>query len=169
MGFLRDLFQEKTVPYSAGTLLAPLDGTIVPLEAVEDPVFSSGMLGKGVGIEPDHGELFAPADGTISLVARTKHAVGLTTADGAELLLHIGIDTVEMNGEGFQSFVKQGQAVKAGQRLMRFDLDKIRVAGHGTTVLVLLTNSSDFATVEFTAQGTVRRHETIGQYAKTQE
>ena len=169
MGFLRDLFQEKTVPYTPGTLLAPLDGTIVPLGEVADPVFSAGMLGQGIGIEPENGELFAPADGTISLVAKTLHAVGLTTADEAELLLHIGIDTVEMNGEGFQCFVRQGQVVKAGQRLMRFDKGKIREAGHGTTVLVLLTNSSDYATVEFTAQGAVQRNETIGHYAKAQE
>ena len=169
MGFLRDLFQEKTVPYTAGTLLAPLDGTIVPLAEVADPVFSAGMLGQGIGIEPKNGELLAPADGTISLVAKTRHAIGLTTADEAELLLHIGIDTVEMNGEGFQCFVRQGQAVKAGQRLMRFDLDKIREAGHGTTVLVLLTNSSDYATVEFAAQGKIQRNEKIGNYAKAQE
>ena len=113
--------------------------------------------------------MFAPADGTISLIAKTKHAIGLTTEDGAELLPHTGIDTVEMNGDGFQSFVQQGQAVKAGQRLMRFDLEKIRASGHGTTVLLLITNASDFSSIEFSTQTKINRHGTIGHYAKTQE
>lgn len=116
-----------------GVVYAPLSGTSIPLEQGSDPVFASGMLGKGIGIEPDSGELLSPVDGTVSLIAKTKHALGITTADGAELLLHIGLDTVEMNGDGFQCYVQKNQSVILGQRLMRFDLDKIRAAGHDTT------------------------------------
>jgi glucose-specific phosphotransferase system IIA component len=169
MGFLKQLFRKETLQYTPGTVYAPLSGTVIPLEDVPDPVFASGMLGKGIGIEPDSGELLAPVDGTISLIAKTKHALGITTADGAELLLHIGLDTVEMNGDGFQCYVQQNQTVTLGQRLMRFDRDKIRMAGHGTTLLVLVTNSSELGEVAFNTQNTVHRLEPIGHYSAKNE
>ncbi len=155
--------------YTPGVIFAPISGSYVPLEQVSDPVFSSGMLGRGIGIEPDNGELLAPADGIVTLIAKTKHALGITTADGAELLLHIGVDTVEMNGDGFQCFVQQNQPVTLGQRIMRFDLSKIRAAGHETTLLVLVTNSASFETVEFDAQSAVHGLEPIGHYTKDRE
>jgi len=102
MGFFKQLLQKRKPIYTPGVVYAPLSGTSIPLEHVSDPVFASGMLGKGIGIEPDNGELLSPVDGTVSLIAKTKHALGITTAYGAELLLHIGLDTVEMNGDGFQ-------------------------------------------------------------------
>jgi len=169
MSFLKQLLRKRTAIYTPGVVFAPLSGTYVPLEQVSDPVFASGMLGKGIGIEPDSGELLAPADGIVTLIAKTKHALGITTVDGAELLLHIGLDTVEMNGDGFQCFVQQNQSVTLGQRIMRFDLDKIRAAGHGTTLLVLVTNSSGLENVEFDARSTVRCLEPIGHYSGAQE
>lgn len=169
MGFLKQLFQKNTAIYTPGVVYAPLSGTYIPLDQVADPVFSSGMLGQGIGIEPDSGELLSPVDGKVTLIAKTKHAVGITTADGAELLLHIGLDTVEMNGDGFQCYVQQNQTVTLGQRIMRFDLDKIRAAGHGTTLLVLVTNSSDLANVEFDTQNPVRSLEPIGHYTAAHE
>lgn len=169
MGFLKQLLQRKSATYTPGIVYAPLSGTYIPLEQVADPVFASGMLGKGIGIEPDSGELLAPVDGTVSLIAKTKHALGITTADGAELLLHIGLDTVEMNGDGFQCYVQQNQSIALGQRLMRFDLDKIRAAGHGTTLLVLVTNPSELENLEFDTQDTVRCLEPVGHYTSTHE
>ncbi len=169
MGLLKQLLQKRTAEYTPGVVYAPLSGTSIPLDQVADPVFASGMLGKGIGIEPDNGELLAPVDGTISLIAKTKHALGITTADGAELLLHIGLDTVEMNGDGFKCYVEQNQTVSLGQRLMRFDLNKIRAAGHGTTLLVVITNSADLGDVEFGTQNPVRELEPIGQYTAAQK
>lgn len=169
MGFLRQLLHKKKTFYTPGVIFAPISGIYVPLDQVSDPVFSSGMLGEGIGIEPDNGELLAPADGIVTLIAKTKHALGITTADGAELLLHIGVDTVEMNGDGFQCFVQQNQSVTLGQSIMRFDLNKIRAAGHGTTLLVLVTNPASFETVEFDTQSNVHSLEPIGHYSNTRE
>lgn len=169
MGFLKQLFKKETIQYTPGTIYAPLDGEFVPLEAVADPVFSSGMLGKGIGIEPKQGLLYAPADGVVTLIAKTKHAIGITTADGAELLLHIGLDTVEMNGDGFQCLVQQNQSVSLGQCLMRFDLNKIRAAGHGTTVLVVLTNSMQYDEISFDTTAEIHRSEPVGQYSNSRK
>ncbi|MEA4914452.1 MAG: PTS glucose transporter subunit IIA [Christensenella sp.] len=166
---MKQLLQKRTAIYTPGVVYAPLSGTCIPLDQVADPVFAGGMLGKGIGIEPDNGELLAPVDGIVTLIAKTKHALGITTADGAELLLHIGLDTVEMNGDGFQCYVQQNQSVTLGQRLMRFDLDKIRAAGHGTTLLVVVTNSFDLVNVEFDTQNPVRCREPIGHYTAKHE
>lgn len=164
MGLLKELFRKETLNYTPGTIYAPLDGRYIPMEEVADPVFSSGMLGKGIGIEPQRGLLYAPADGIVTLIAKTKHAIGITTPDGAELLLHIGLDTVEMNGNGFQCLVQQNQSVSLGQCLMRFSLDKIRDAGHGTTVLVVLTNAAQYHEITFETKAEIHRSEAIGHY-----
>lgn len=169
MGFLKHFFNKETLQYTPGTVYAPLSGAVIPLEDVPDPVFSSGMLGKGIGIEPERGMLLAPADGQITLIAKTKHAIGLTTSDGAELLLHIGLDTVDMRGEGFLSLVSPGEHVSLGQKLMRFDLDKIRESGHSATVLVVVTNADQMADVTFDCSSSVRAGEAVGCYrAKTE-
>lgn len=132
----------------AKTVLAsPLEGTIIPLDQVEDQVFSSGALGKGVAIEPKKGELHAPADGVITTLFPTGHAVGLTTNDGAEILMHIGMDTVEMKGEGFEVFVKQDDKVKKGDLLVKFDIEKIKEAGYLVVTPVVVTNSADYLDV----------------------
>ena len=137
--------QEKVA--SKTVLVSPLEGTIVPLEQVEDQVFSSGALGKGIAIEPKKGELYAPADGVITTLFPTGHAVGLTSNEGVEILMHIGMDTVEMKGEGFEVFVKQDDKVKKGDLLVKFDIDKIKEAGYLVVTPIVVTNSGDYLDV----------------------
>ncbi|EOL43539.1 beta-glucoside-specific PTS transporter subunit IIABC [Enterococcus caccae] len=128
-------------------LTSPITGTIVSLDKVEDQVFSSGALGKGVAIEPTLGELYAPANGEITTLFPTGHAVGITTEDGAEVLMHIGMDTVEMDGDGFDILVKQGDKVKQGDLLVKFDIEKIKAAGHPVVTPIVVTNSGDYLDV----------------------
>lgn len=128
-------------------LASPLEGSIIPLEQVEDQVFSSGALGKGIAIEPKIGELHAPADGVITTLFPTGHAVGLTTTDGIEILMHIGMDTVEMDGAGFEVFVQQEQEVKKGELLVKFDINAIKDAGYLVVTPVVITNSADYLDV----------------------
>lgn len=128
-------------------LTSPLTGTIVALDKVEDQVFSSGALGKGIAIEPTVGELYAPANGEITTLFPTGHAVGITTEDGAEVLMHIGMDTVEMDGDGFEILVKQGDQIKQGDLLVKFDTEKIKAAGHPIVTPIVVTNSGDYLDV----------------------
>lgn len=128
-------------------LVSPLDGKILPLSKVEDAVFSSGVLGKGVAIQPTNGKLYAPADGVITTVFPTGHAVGMVTKDEVEVLMHIGIDTIQMKGEGFELLVSQGDFVEKGMLLIRFDLKKIEQAGHPITTPIVITNSKNFLDV----------------------
>lgn len=125
-------------------LFAPLKGNVISREEIPDQTFASGVLGDGVGIEPETGEVVAPFDGEISSVTDTCHAVGITGPGEMEVLIHVGIDTVNMKGEGFNLLVSEGDKVKAGQKLMTFDIAKIREAGYSTTTAVLLTNSDDY-------------------------
>ncbi len=129
----------------AGEIAAPVQGTIVPQEEIADPTFASGVLGQGVGINPTDETVYAPYDGEISTVAETKHAVGITGAGDMELLIHVGIDTVAMDGDGFETFVNEGDTVKKGQPLLRFSKEKIAKANHPDTVVVLLTNADDYS------------------------
>jgi PTS system beta-glucosides-specific IIC component len=128
-------------------LASPLTGSVLPLNKVEDQVFSSGALGKGVAIEPTAGKLCAPADGTVTTLFPTGHAVGITTTDGAEVLMHIGMDTVEMDGEGFEIAVKQGDTIKQGDLLVTFDIEKIKQAGYSTVTPIVVTNTNDYLDV----------------------
>lgn len=128
-------------------LASPLTGEIIPLSKVEDQVFSSGALGKGLAIEPNLGELYAPADGEIMTLFPTGHAVGMTTIDGVEILMHIGMDTVEMDGDGFELFTKQGDTVKKGDLLVKFDIEKIKAAGHPIVTPIVITNTADYMDV----------------------
>jgi len=123
---------------NADTIYAPLAGNVIALEQIPDDTFASGVLGNGVGIEPATGEVFAPFDGTIATVSDTKHAIGLIGPEEMEMLIHVGVDTVKMQGEGFEVFVSEGDTVKAGQRLMTFSIDKIKESGYSTTTAVLL-------------------------------
>ena len=137
------------------TLVSPLSGEVVELANVNDPVFSSGVMGKGLAIKPSEGVVYAPADAEVTIAFETGHAYGLKTASGAELLIHIGIDTVSMNGEGFEKLVAAGDKVKAGAPLAKFDSSKIAAAGLDDTTMVIVTNTADFEVVEGLAQGTV--------------
>ena len=135
---------ETIMSCSAGEIGRPVKGQIIPYTEIHDPTFASGMLGQGIGIEPEEGIVYAPMDGEISSVADRKHAVGITGAGDMELLIHVGIDTVEMKGDGFTTLVSEGDQVVKGQKIMEFDREKIKAAGKYETVVVLLTNSDDY-------------------------
>ena len=132
---------------AAGTVLQPVKGTVIARESIPDDTFASGVLGDGVGIIPEDDLVVSPFDGTISSVAESQHAVGIES-NGMEMLIHVGVDTVNMQGDGFTCLVKEGDEVKAGQPLIRFDREKIKAAGYSDTVAVLLTNSDDLDGVE---------------------
>ena len=132
---------------AAGQVLQPVKGNVIAREEIPDDTFASGVLGDGVGIQPADDKVVAPFDGTISSVAESQHAVGIE-ANGMEMLIHVGVDTVNMKGDGFTCLVKEGDAVKAGQPLIIFDRAKIKAAGYSDTVAVLLTNSDDLEGVE---------------------
>lgn len=129
------------------TLYLPIEGEVIELADINDGVFSAGILGQGCGIKPSEETVYAPASGTITTVAETKHAVGLMSEDGIEVLIHVGMDTVDMNGSGFTVLVKNGQKVKCGQPLLKFSADKIKAAGHPTTTAFVVTNSDDFSDI----------------------
>ena len=149
-------------PASKDTVLyACLNGTVVPLADVKDEAFASGVLGDGIAIEPSNGELVAPADGEISSTFETHHAVGMTTADGAELLMHIGIDTVKLGGKHFTYLVNEGDKVKKGQPLIRFELEAIKAEGYPVTTPLIVCNTDDYAAVEAKASGTVKQGDAL--------
>ncbi|MEG3240977.1 PTS beta-glucoside transporter subunit IIBCA [Streptococcus suis] len=137
------------------TLVSPLSGDVVALENVNDPVFSSGAMGKGLAVKPSEGVVYAPADAEVTIAFETGHAYGLKTASGAELLIHIGIDTVSMNGNGFEKLVAAGDKVKAGTPIAKFDAAKIAEAGLDDTTMIIVTNTADFAEVSPLAEGTI--------------
>jgi PTS system sucrose-specific IIC component len=132
---------------SAGELKQPVEGKVIDRESIPDETFATGILGDGIGVEPTDGTVVAPFDGTVTSVFDTKHAVTLEK-DGMEVLIHIGVNTVNMNGDGFTAYVKEGDEVKAGQRLLGFDSAKIKAAGYSDCVVMLLTNSDDLDDVE---------------------
>ena len=148
--------EQPAVTCVPGVVYAPLSGTVIPMEEIPDPTFAAGVLGMGCGIVPDGSEVVAPFDGTISTAAGTGHAIGISSPDGMELLIHVGIDTVSLDGKGFQLLCAEGDTVKAGQTLMRFDPDVITKAGLSTTTAVMVTNAEDYETVQLVKTGAVR-------------
>lgn len=128
-------------------IAAPVDGQVKDLGDVNDQVFSTKLMGDGAAIVPSDGTIYSPVDGQVTVAYETKHAYGLKSKDGAEVLIHIGIDTVNLKGEGFESFVKQGQTVKAGDKLGTVDLAKVKAEGYDTTVMVVVTNTNNYASV----------------------
>lgn len=150
------LANEATTAFlSEETLVSPLSGNVVTLENVNDPVFSSGAMGKGLAVKPSEGVVYAPADAEVTIAFETGHAYGLKTASGAEILIHIGIDTVSMNGNGFEKLVAAGDKVKAGTPIAKFDAAKIAEAGLDDTTMIIVTNTADFAEVSPLAEGTI--------------
>ena len=143
------------------TIISPIIGQAVALENVNDPVFSSGAMGQGIAIKPTEGVVYAPADAEVTIAFATGHAFGLKTANGAEVLIHVGIDTVSMNGEGFDQKVAQGDKVKAGDVLGTFDSAKIAAAGLDDTTMVIVTNTADYASVTPVATGAVAKGDAI--------
>ena len=135
---------EPTALVNTAQLVSPLDGQVKPLSQATDPVFSSGVMGQGVVIEPSQGELVSPVNGTVTVLFPTKHAVGIVSEEGVELLMHIGMDTVSLDGKGFEAHVAQGDKVVVGQQLISFDMNVIKEAGLVTETPVIITNQDDF-------------------------
>jgi PTS system sucrose-specific IIC component len=146
--------QSIMAAYEPGTVVAPMTGEAIAMTSVADPVFASEAMGKGVAIEPTEGNVYAPVTGEVTMVAGSGHAVGLMSDDGTEVLIHIGIDTVELNGAPFTVVAKTGDKVKAGDLLVKADLGKIKTAGKPTTTMVIVTNTDDYASVTATLGGT---------------
>ena len=143
------------------TIQTPIVGDVVALSDVNDPVFSSGAMGQGIAVKPSEDVVYAPADAEVTIVFPTGHAYGLRTANGAEILIHVGIDTVSMNGEGFNQKVAQGDKVKAGDVLGTFDSAKIAAAGLDNTTMIIVTNTADFSSVNPVASGSVAKGDAI--------
>ncbi|UOR11057.1 PTS sugar transporter subunit IIA [Halobacillus amylolyticus] len=138
---LKKLFGNKEQSVS---ILAPVQGKVLALEKVPDPVFSEKMMGEGMAVQPTDGTVVSPVEGEVVQLFPTKHAVGLKTKTGAEVLIHIGLETVSMDGEGFEAFVKQGDKVKAGDRLITFDINLVDEKAKSTVTPIIITNSDEF-------------------------
>ena len=143
------------VKVESGVVYAPIKGKAIALEEVNDGVFSAGMLGKGIGIEPAEGKAVSPVNGTVSVVFDTKHAIGITSDEGIEVLIHIGLDTVQLNGEPFNVHVKVGDKVKVGDLLAEFDMDKIKEAGYKTVTPIIISNTDAYSDVKVLANGDI--------------
>lgn len=156
---------KKTSEVAAEDLNAPIAGQVMPLSEVPDDVFSQGLIGQGIAVNPSEGRLVAPTAGTIEMVYETKHALGMKTDNGAELLFHIGLDTVQLNGQYFESAVQVGQHVEAGDVLETFDLDKIKAAGYNPITMMVVTNQSDY-TVAVDETGENSINESVMNIAK---
>ena len=139
------------------TVYSPLKGQAIPLSQVKDETFAGEVLGKGAAVVPEEGKVYAPFDGTVDTVFETKHAVGLTSRDGVEILIHVGLNTVELNGKFYETHVKEGDTVKAGQLLTSFSMEDIRKAGYDITTPVIVTNSDDYEEVKQEKTGAVKK------------
>lgn len=153
---------QPTVLAESAEVVSPLAGQVKPLSQATDPVFSSGVMGQGVVIEPSQGELVSPVNGTVTVLFPTKHAVGIVSEEGVEMLMHIGMDTVSLDGKGFEAHVEQGDKVVVGQQLISFDMDVIKEAGLVTETPVIITNQDDFqADVEGDLPRDIKRGEVL--------
>ena len=156
MGFFGSLFGKKGKSAAAEKVIfCPVKGTVVPLTEVEDPVFAEGMMGPGIAINPEEGRLYAPADGEITVAFPTGHALSVQTSNGMEVLIHIGLDTGKMGGDGFQLHVNVGDNVKTGDLLVTFDIAKIKEAGYKTTTMVLVSNGDELGSMTDPVSGFV--------------
>lgn len=156
-----DTVAEEKAALQDETIISPIVGQAVALSDVDDPVFSSGAMGRGIAIKPSEGVVYAPADAEVTIAFATGHAYGLKTANGAEILIHVGIDTVSMGGEGFDQKVAQGDKVKAGDVLGTFEAEKIAAAGLDDTTMVIVTNTADYASVTPVAEGVVAKGDAV--------
>lgn len=161
MGFFDFLKKKPEEPAAPAAPSFPLmlgadaKGVVVPMADVPDEVFSQGILGQCIGIDPAEGKVYAPIDGEITQVPDSGHALGIQGIGEVEVLIHVGVDTVDMKGDGFTPKVKLGQKIKKGDLLLEMDLDKIAAANHPAVVITVVTNTDDFAAVEAVATGTV--------------
>lgn len=158
-----DIITKIEVTKLSQRVLSPLSGTIHPLSEVPDPAFSSEAMGKGVAIKPADGRVVAPFDGTITVAFKKKHALAIVSDSGAEILVHVGIDTVKLDGQYFTSHVKEGDRVTAGQLLLEFDVDQIVAAGYATLTPIIVTNTADYIDVFTLQQGQVSEQDELLQ------
>lgn len=152
MGFLSSLFTDKTadkqvVPAPAVEVMCPVSGAAMDITEVSDQVFASKAMGDGIAIKPSEGILVAPISGTVEALFPTYHALAIKSDDGVGVMLHVGIDTVNMKGEGFTAFISQGDRVEVGQKLVEFDCDKIAAAGYENTTMVIVTELPEGASL----------------------
>ena len=155
--------KEEIAEIAGEIIVSPMNGEIVQLENVEDPVFSSKMMGEGVAILPTDGKVYSPVNGEVSVMMDSNHAVGLVSDNGAEILIHVGIDTVQMNGEGFTSHVQKGDTVKVGDLLIEANLDTIKEHNYDTTTMVIVTNTTDYGAVKVTEETTTAKADELLQ------
>lgn len=137
------------------TVASPVRGKIVPLSEVADPTFAQGILGQGAAVVPDEGRITAPADGTVDVMFETGHAVSMTTADGAEVLIHVGLDTVQLKGEHYKACCKAGDKVKLGDTLIEFDPEAVKAAGYDIVTPVIICNTDAYSAVKAADPGPV--------------
>lgn len=156
-----------SVAAEPGFVYAPVEGTFVALDQVSDPVFSSGAMGKGAAFKPAGETVYAPITGDLTVFgAPNYHALAMVSDDGVEVLIHVGVDTVEMKGDGFTLYAEKGQHVTAGTPLLGFSKKKIAAAGHDDVVIMALTNTDDLASVEAVASGAVKPGDKAVSYSK---
>lgn len=162
MGLFKNIFTGKPDDLNNTiTVFSPVIGEAVALSTVADPVFAEGTLGKGMAVKPEQGNLYAPVSGTVIALFPTGHALGIQTEQGMEVLIHIGIDTVEMNGTGFKTYVSANDTVEKGQLLISFNIDKINKAGYDSTVMVVVSNSDEMGTIEQTDKTHVTQEDSL--------
>lgn len=155
-GKLKNLFSSSGI-----AVAAPVSGTVVPLSEVPDPTFSQGILGPGAAVQPSEGRIVAPANGTVDMMFDTGHAVSMTTSEGAELLIHVGIDTVNLKGEHYTAKCKSGDTVRKGDTLIEFDLDAIKAAGYEVVTPITVCNPDVFASVKTEGAGGIQAGDTL--------
>lgn len=156
----KKLFGKKEEPVKTIQILAPLSGNAVNLASVPDPVFSEKMMGDGIAIEPSEGIVVSPVDGEIIQIFPTKHAVGIRAKNGAEILIHIGLETVSLKGEGFETHVQQGDSVTAGDKLVSFDMATISEKAKSTVTPIIITNTDQAVSLNLLTEGKVERGST---------
>ena len=148
-------FIEQIVPIKPETISSPLIGNVIPLKEVKEPLFATHTVGNGVAIEPTEGKVFSPVNGEVTTLFPTQHAIGITSDNGAEILIYVGIDTIKLNGQFFEAHVKQGDKVKQEDLLLEFDIDSIKVAGYDITTPVVITNTEEYMKVNVTRETSV--------------
>lgn len=157
----KTISEVKAEKISCTTLNSPANGDVVELSKINDPVFSTETMGKGIAILPKDNVIVAPVDGEVTFMFKTKHAVGITTDNGVELLIHVGIDTVRLEGKYFESFVEQGQKVKAGDKLLEFDREKIASEGLDNSVIFIVTNSQNYSNIDVLKTNSIKINEPL--------
>lgn len=143
MGLFSRFTKKEELQFKDSDVVSPVKGGMISAKEIDDPVFSEEIMGQTIAVEPENGEIVCPVNGTVSVVFPTGHSFGITTSEGNGFLVHIGIDTVSLNGKGFKTFIKQGEKVKAGQKAVQMDLDVIKKAGLKPTVILIVSEKND--------------------------